>query len=350
MPLLQQPIPLLALAALAAWALVRLLRARREASHWRERVLDDDLLKHVLQCELDGRRPTLASIGGALGVAPDDAAAVLARLTEAGLVRLSGEDLKLSDDGRSAAMHLLRAHRLWERHLAEDSGYPETEWHRLADAREHELTPAETNELAARLGHPTHDPHGDPIPSRGGEVVDHGGKPLTTFSPPAALRIKHVEDEPEAIYAQLVAEGLAPGMTGHLVEVTPERVRLWTDLGEHVLAPLLAANVHAVAWDPQKVGTPESKVLKLDELPLGSAGLVQRLGPQCRGAARRRLMDLGLLPGTILRAELRSPSGDPTAYRLRGALIALRAEQAEHIVITVVDEEGAAAQEETTDG
>jgi DtxR family transcriptional regulator, Mn-dependent transcriptional regulator len=55
---------------------------------------------------------------------------------------------------------------------------------------------------------------------------------------------------------------------------------------------------------------------------------VAGLSPACRGAERRRFLDLGILPGTPVTATLRSPSGDPTAYLIRGALIALRREQA----------------------
>ncbi|MCB0153338.1 MAG: ferrous iron transport protein A [Anaerolineae bacterium] len=53
-----------------------------------------------------------------------------------------------------------------------------------------------------------------------------------------------------------------------------------------------------------------------------------------RGAERRRFMDLGILPGTVITAEMISPSGDPTAYRVRGAVIGLRREQANLIQIT----------------
>jgi len=54
----------------------------------------------------------------------------------------------------------------------------------------------------------------------------------------------------------------------------------------------------------------------------------------CRKHERRRLMDLGILPGTLIEAVLRSPGGDPTAYRVRGALIALREEQSRWIYIS----------------
>jgi DtxR family Mn-dependent transcriptional regulator len=62
----------------------------------------------------------------------------------------------------------------------------------------------------------------------------------------------------------------------------------------------------------------------------------------CRGIERRRLMDLGVVPGTRIEAVMRSPSGDPTAYRLRGTLIAIRRQQAEKIRIRRPDRESAA--------
>lgn len=69
----------------------------------------------------------------------------------------------------------------------------------------------------------------------------------------------------------------------------------------------------------------------LAELAPGQTGIVQAL--HSPGLERRRLMDLGLVPGTAITAELRSPLGDPVAYRVRGALVALRREQAQRIAI-----------------
>jgi DtxR family Mn-dependent transcriptional regulator len=60
---------------------------------------------------------------------------------------------------------------------------------------------------------------------------------------------------------------------------------------------------------------------------------VLRLAPACQGPQRRRLLDLGVVPGTVITAELASASGDPVAYRIRGALIALRRRHAEWIVV-----------------
>jgi ferrous iron transport protein A len=75
--------------------------------------------------------------------------------------------------------------------------------------------------------------------------------------------------------------------------------------------------------------------LTLDQLPLGEAAVVTHL--RAADTNRRRLMDLGILPGTRLVAELKSPLGDPIAYRVRDTLIALRRDQARQIEIELVE-------------
>ena len=73
--------------------------------------------------------------------------------------------------------------------------------------------------------------------------------------------------------------------------------------------------------------------MSLADLGPGQRGKVVAILPACQGLERRRMMDLGILPGTIIRAELVSAGGDPVAYRVREALIALRGEQARLITI-----------------
>lgn len=75
-----------------------------------------------------------------------------------------------------------------------------------------------------------------------------------------------------------------------------------------------------------------------DLLP-GQTGVVAEL--YSTGLERRRMMDLGIVPGTAIQAELRSPLGDPVAYRVRGALVALRREQAQLIAIAAAHDEEA---------
>ena len=153
--------------------------------------------------------------------------------------------------------------------------------------------------------------------------------PLTALAVDTPGRIVHVEDEPDVVYAQLVAEGLHPGQPVRVVEVTPQRVRFWANGDEHVLAPMLAANISVVP-----LAVPDETVHAdgtLADLALGAAAEVVGISRSCRGSERRRFLDLGIVPGTVVSAELRSPGGEPTAYNIRGALIALRREQAERI-------------------
>jgi DtxR family Mn-dependent transcriptional regulator len=321
--------------ALVFWPEKGLLNRWQRARRVTQRVLSEDALKHIHETQLQGRRPTLQSIAGALQISPNRAADLVTDLEQRGLLTVEGDQPRLTPEGREAALHVIRAHRLWERHLAEDTGFAEAEWHHLAEQYEHELSPSEADALAAQLGHPTHDPHGDPIPTPDGELIGHGGQPLTTLPLATSARIVHIEDEPETVYAQLVAEGLYPGQWVRPLEVTPQRVRFWANGNEHVVAPVIAANISVVATAPEIEVEPEaSDDEPLHHLNVNESGTVVGLSPRCRGAERRRLLDLGIVPGTVVRAEIISAGGDPTAYRVRGALIALRREQADLIRIS----------------
>ncbi|MDM8528232.1 FeoA family protein [Anaerolineales bacterium HSG24] len=76
----------------------------------------------------------------------------------------------------------------------------------------------------------------------------------------------------------------------------------------------------------------------LADLKPGQQAKVVNLSDHCQGAERRRFMDLGILGDTIITAEMNSPSGDPTAYKIRGAIIALRREQTQLINVTNIEE------------
>ncbi len=250
---------------------------------------------------------------------------------------MQGGEFHLTPAGRNYALHIIRVHRLWERYLADETGYLATEWHDQAEWYEHVLSPDEADELAARLGHPTHDSHGDPIPTASGEMVQHGGTPLTALPEGVPARIVHLEDEPPAVYAQLVAEDLHVGTTVLVTENSPQRVRFWANGDEHVLAPMVATNISVVPL-PRGQAVRISSGERLADLQPGQKAKVINISEACRGMERRRLMDLGILPGTVIEAELRSPTGDPTAYRVRGAVIALRREQADMIQIERLEE------------
>ena len=304
----------------------------RRAQRNNERVLYEDALKHIQRGETHGDPANLHSLAGALNISVNQAADILDKIQALNLVRIEGNAFRLTPEGREYALRIIRAHRLWEQYLAEETGFTEAEWHDQAEQYEHLLTANEAQALASQLGNPLYDPHGDPIPTIAGEFKPHQGKPLTSMEVDAPLRIVHIEDEPDAIYAQLVAEGLHAGMEGRILEKSPQRVRFFAGGDVHLLAPIVAGNISVLPVSQEPVERREEGQ-PLHELKAGQQGTVLSLSPRIRGAERRRLMDLGILPGVAIEAAFTSPSGDPTAYLVRETLIALRKEQARSILI-----------------
>jgi DtxR family Mn-dependent transcriptional regulator len=341
------PDPLLAILiatvlCLFAWLLFRprngLVPRWRKARQITERVLLEDALKHIQRCERHAEKPSLQSIAGALDINLNQAAQIAEELQNLELIMFEDGEFLLTPAGREYALRIIRAHRLWEEYLAEQTGFDESEWHGQAEKYEHLLSPEEARELAKQLGNPVYDPHGDPIPGPTGDFKHHPGKPLTSMELDRPLRIVHIEDEPEDIYAQLVAEGLSPGMFAQITEKTAQRVRFWVGDEEHLLAPIVAANISVVPLPEEKLDQ-EQPGVPLNTILTGESAEVVALSPRLRGADRRRMMDLGILPGTIVKVEMNSPSGDPTAYKIRDALIALRSEQASLIQVRSGTEE-----------
>lgn len=336
------PLIALSLAVIASLVLAVLfwprsgLLARWQAQYRRgKRILQEDALKYLQKQGLRGQPASTRSLAAALKVPAGRALKLLGELQDRQLVNLEGGAIVLTSEGQEAALHIIRAHRLWEQFLAEETGFPEEEWHAQAERVEHQLTPEGTQALASQLGHPTHDPHGDPIPTKTGELPSLGGVALSALPAGQSGRIAHLSDEPETVAAQLRAENLAPDMIAYVVENTAQRIRFWANGGEHVLAPLVARHIKVLPIQAP-AARPEHET-DLGQLRPGERGQVTGISPRCRGAQRRRLMDLGILPGTTIEVDFESPSGDTQAYRIRGALIALRDEQAQWILVHKIE-------------
>src|SRR4029453_12806407 len=87
------------------------------------------------------------------------------------LITFEGDRPELTVIGRDYALQVIRAPRLWDRYLADKTGYAAADWHSQSERREHQLSRAETDALARELGHPRFDPHGDPIPTASGHLI-----------------------------------------------------------------------------------------------------------------------------------------------------------------------------------
>jgi DtxR family transcriptional regulator, Mn-dependent transcriptional regulator len=328
------------LVALVLWPRVG-LRARRARLHREaERVRLEDALKHLHNYERGGRTGTLENLAGRLAISRGAASDLLSRLSDRGLAREAGAGgWELTEPGRTYALRVLRTHRLWERYLADRTGVPPEQWHAEAERVEHALSPAEAEALAERLGHPRYDPHGDPIPTMGGEIPEPAGVPLTRIEAGRTVVVRHVEDEPPEVFDRLLRLGLVPGM---VLEVKGRRGgSLEVRAGGRVvrLRPVDAANVEVEERSGEVAARTPPRTLA--DAPRGATVRVTGISPACQGPQRRRLLDLGVVPGTAIVPELVSASGDPVAYRVRGALIALRREQASWIAIERADVERA---------
>lgn len=321
------------------WPRHGLIPRWRQAGQMTRRVLSEDALKHMYNYEMEGRSPSIASIAGTLNISLNETAQLVTQMETDGLVQSEQGELSLTDTGRETALHIIRAHRLWERYLAEETGYNEQTWHERAEQWEHSTSPEDADALSAQLGSPVYDPHGDPIPTASGNIRGHGGKPLPKLEANSLVRIVHLEDEPEVVYAQLIAEGLHLGQILHITEVTADRVHFWTNGHEHLLAPMVAANISALPLEKQEAVVEDiSGSTRLSMLHPGETAEVIGISAASRGPERRRFLDLGILPGTKITAEFNSPSRNPMAYKIRGAVIALRDGQAQHIKVKLLEE------------
>ena len=247
-----------------------------------------------------------------------------------GWLRSTARCLALTPDGERLVLQVIRAHRLWERYLADEARMRLVDVHAEAERREHAHSKDVLDAFDAFMGYPSRDPHGDPIPTADGNLDHLAARPVTDWPVGTPARVLHLEDEPASIFAQIDAEGFRPGQTIRVVEADARRLVLSDGEETHVLAPVVAANIFVgpVALDRAPPGA-----LRLSDLRQGQHAKIRRLDDTLQGFTRRRLLDLGLTPGTTIAVEMSSPARDPVAYRVRGSLVALRRDQAAHVLV-----------------
>ena len=309
-------------------------RAQRRARR-RAREHGENALKHLLKETQAGRAGTFASLKGTLRIGDRALLRVLERLRASGLTASDGGSYTLTPSGEQRARHLVRAHRLIERYLADEARLPLTSVHRVAERLEHRLSEADADRLSASLGHPERDPHGDPIPSAGEGSPDTGA-PITGFAVGEEGRIVHLEDEPPATFRALVHLGLAPGQPFRVLARSDDAMRLHVEDADCELPLEHAGNVFAA---PLEGPAHESDgLLRLSDVEVMQAVEIVALSPTCQGFTRRRLLDLGFTPGTRAQPVLQTFVGDPRAYRVRGTTIALRRDQSSVVLVRPVVE------------
>ncbi len=157
-----------------------------------------------------------------LAVAPASASAMVKRLESLGLVtRKPYHGVELTAAGRRVALEVIRHHRLLELYLAEALGMPWDRVHEEAEVLEHAISPELSELIAAKLGNPTHDPHGDPIPTADGEIERTATRPLGELEAGAKGIFVRVSDSDPEMLRWLSQRGIAPGDRFEVLERQP---------------------------------------------------------------------------------------------------------------------------------
>jgi DtxR family Mn-dependent transcriptional regulator len=176
-----------------------------------------------------------SAIAERLHVSPASASAMIKRLETLGLVTHEPyRGVRLTPAGERVALEVVRHHRLLELYLAEALGMSWDLVHQEAEVLEHAISPELSELIARKLGNPTHDPHGDPIPSADGELVEAPTRPLADLRPGDNGTFVRVSDSDPEMLRYLSAQGISPGDDFEVVEKQPFGGPLSVRFGAHL--------------------------------------------------------------------------------------------------------------------
>src|SRR5436190_6602648 len=219
--------------------------AGRQSPPATEAVEDYATAIYALAHRLHGPVPTSA-LAARLDVAPSSVTAMLKRLDEAGLVRHKRyRGVELTPDGERVALEVIRHHRLLEAFLADELGMPWDRVHDEAEVLEHYISEEFERRIAAALGEPDLDPHGDPIPSAELDLATDRTVPLAELEPGLRATFARVSDSDPAMLRYLAGLGIRPGAEVTVLGAEPfgGPLRVEVEGGEHALGGALAAKM-----------------------------------------------------------------------------------------------------------
>src|SRR3954447_26444823 len=204
----------------------------------------EDYAKAIYALETrGGAAVSTTALAERLGVSAASASSMVKKLAE--MARVAHEPyrgVRLTPHGVEVALEVLRHHRLLEVYLAQELGLP---WDRVndeAEVLEHVLSEELEELIAAKLGHPTRDPHGDPIPTADGHIDERPTAALHDLEPGERAIFVRVSDSDPEMLRYLAARGIAPGDALEVVEKQPFDGPLFARFGDevHVLGGALA--------------------------------------------------------------------------------------------------------------
>jgi DtxR family Mn-dependent transcriptional regulator len=199
---------------------------------------------YALQRRSGGEPVSTSELAQRLDVTPASASAMVRKLAELGLAdHAPYKGVQLSDAGERLALEVMRHHRLLELYLAEHLDVPWDRVHDEAEALEHALSADLEARIAAKLGHPSHDPHGDPIPDADLCIHEPDTRRLSELRPGDRGRFVRVSDSDPAMLRYLNERAIAIGDELEVIDRQPFDGPLTVRFGNatHVLGGTLAA-------------------------------------------------------------------------------------------------------------
>lgn len=206
----------------------------------------EDYLKTIFTLESEGDKATTTKIADALEVSSASATNMVKRLSKMGLVDYqSYKGASLSKSGRKIALEIIRHHRLLELYLLEVMGYSWDEVHDEAEKLEHHISEQFEDKIAKLLDDPTHDPHGDPIPTKDGLMPEMDAQPLIDAETDQDYIVSRVKDQDPELLRYLEKIGLLPGIKIRVKEMAPFKgpITLLIENNEQVVGNDVAKNI-----------------------------------------------------------------------------------------------------------
>jgi DtxR family Mn-dependent transcriptional regulator len=199
-----------------------LSRMATQEPHFRSNAIED-YAKAIYVLETRGQEPvSTTALAERLDVTPGSVSAMVKKLDELELVTHTPyRGVRLTDAGRRTALEVIRHHRLLELFLAEVLEVPWDRVHQEAEVLEHVLSSELEEIIAAKLGNPTHDPHGDPIPTPDFEIEERETRSLADLQPGDRGVFVRVSDSDPEMLRYLGARGVTPGAQLEVIERQP---------------------------------------------------------------------------------------------------------------------------------
>jgi DtxR family Mn-dependent transcriptional regulator len=198
----------------------------------------EDYLKAIYQLSPEGQPASTSDIAHLLALSPPSVTGMVKRLSEHGLLEhVPYRGVQLTNEGRRAALRMVRRHRLLEAYLVEFLGYSWDTVHDEAERLEHAVSDTMIERMATALGNPDVDPHGDPIPSADGSIHELACTPVSDIPVGETVEIHRVhESQPERL-RYIASLGLRPGIQVTVVDRQPFDDLVTIDVGgeRHVI-------------------------------------------------------------------------------------------------------------------